>query len=346
MLSRKLSIVFAVLVSVAGVACGGSDDAAATDAPNLTTRPGLLGGMCGGIAGITCQSGLQCKLPENVADGAGTCISAAITVKGAKADRLLAALGGFDAVDSAMGGRASADVTKVSCLSSSNANLDETDPLFNVPVTTCSLEAGPGFTPAHREVKDDAAKAAVLFDALAAAASAFVDSGMGKSDIALKSASCEGHGPGAGSDPANPPPTTVKCTLTSTDGKTVAVSGAKAQRIAQGFGLAGATDQAMGGAFGTDATDLSCERRSNAALDESSPSFEVPAYACSFRATGFDPSSFEIDDAEAKAHELSLALLNAGIEGDASMGGHSSVTASAVTCTKGPGAETSCTLTP
>ena len=60
----------------------------------------------------------------------------------------LAALGGFDAVDNAMGGRASADVTKVSCITSSNANLDSTNPLFSVPITTCSLEAGPGFTPA------------------------------------------------------------------------------------------------------------------------------------------------------------------------------------------------------
>ena len=342
MISRKLSIVFVVLASLGGAACAASGDDGASGNADLTA--GREGATCGGLAGITCGSGLLCKLPQNVADATGTCVSSATTVTGAKADRLLAALGGLDAVDNAMGGRASADVSTVACITSSNANLDDTDPLFNVPITTCSLQAGPGFTPPQRSVTDDPPKAGVLFDALAAAASSSVDSGMGKSDLALKAASCEGHGPGAGDDPANPPPTTVKCTLTTSDGKTASTTGARALRIAQGFGLAGARDQAMGGVFGTNATNLSCERRSNAALDDASPSFEVPAYSCTFTAAGFDPSTFKLDDAEAKAHELSLALTNAGLQADASSGGKSGVTASKISCAKGPGAATSCTL--
>ncbi|HVH42727.1 MAG TPA: hypothetical protein VM925_10300 [Labilithrix sp.] len=288
-----------------------------------------------GVAAAACAS------PEGAEGKSDQDLTSTKVVKGAPAERLLAVLTRFDAADHAMGGRASADVSNVVCSTSLNASLDERDPLVRVPITNCTLEAGPGFDPAHRDITDAPAKAQVIFDAIQAASQSFIDDGMGKSWATLKTVSCDGR---VGLPPDDSS-RSITCVLTGEDGAEVTVDGAKAARLVQGFGLVEAVDFAMGGTVGVRATDVRCERRNNAALDEGNAQYKMAAHSCSFTAPGFAAPNFQVDDPEAKANELFSALTAAGLQADFAMG-KTAVSTSRATCTKGPGSETSCTFAP
>ena len=266
-----------------------------------------------------------------------------LRVTGTKAERVINAFGLADAVDHAMGGRASVDLTHVSVITSANTMVDETDPSFEVPSTTATFDDA-AESPSHRTVTDPAATAAVLFEALAAVDESLTDSGMGKSFVSAPKVSCEGQGPGAGNDPSNPPPTTATCTVTSDAKKTFSVDGKKALRIVQAFGLVSpdSVDHAMGGRFGVEATGVSCERRSNTALDDSSPSFDIPVYSCKGDVPAAKP--FSVDDKDPVAVAILRALEAAGLQPDSAAGGKSGVTSAKLSCTKGPGQPTTCTI--
>jgi hypothetical protein len=274
----------------------------------------------------------------DVVEGSAQDLTSATRVTGAKAERLIAALGGLDAVDHAMGGRSSVDVSNVKCTTVAHTALDVTDPLFNVPITTCALDVD-GATPAHHEVADTPGPARVIFDAVAAASDAFVDSGMGHTWATLKSVSCEGDGPGAGAQ--TPAATVVTCSLTGENGKVVRLDGEKAMRLAQGFGLASVLEHAMGGDFGIISDDLACERSNNTALDESSPAFGIPSHTCAMKVSGLDPAEVAIDDTAATSFKLQKALETAGLEADSAMG-QTVVTSPRITCRKGPSEPASC----
>jgi hypothetical protein len=268
--------------------------------------------------------------------------AAGLHVTGAKAQRLINAFGLLEATDDAMGGRASVDVSKVLVLTHANSALDEQDPDFLVPSTTATFDVA-NQNPAHHEVTDAKAVSQVLFDALAAVDESLADSGMGKTFVTVPKVSCEGQGPGAGDDPKNPPPTTATCKVTGDAGKTFTVDGAKALRIVQAFGLAepDAIDHAMGGRFGVDAANVTCERRANTALDESDPMFEIPAYSC--KGDVPQAKSFSVDDKTPTAAALAKALELAGLQADSGMG-TTGVSSAKVSCAVGPGNPAHCTL--
>jgi hypothetical protein len=71
---RPLTILLAAL-SLLG--CAAAAPSAPSPPPPVSHRaPVAEGGMCGGIAGFQCASGLSCQMPAgqcHVADGAGTC---------------------------------------------------------------------------------------------------------------------------------------------------------------------------------------------------------------------------------------------------------------------------------
>lgn len=77
MFSRLLVAAF-VLVPFAVACSASSEDGTTGDDQNVTARPGEVGGMCGGIAGIPCKPGLTCKHAGNFPDASGTC-EAAVT---------------------------------------------------------------------------------------------------------------------------------------------------------------------------------------------------------------------------------------------------------------------------
>jgi hypothetical protein len=263
-------------------------------------------------------------------------------VKDETAERLLGAFGESDAVDHAMGGRAGVDVKTLMCLTSSNAALEESDPLFMVPITTCTFD-DTNESPSHRSVTDAPLRAKVLFEALNDVAPG--DAGMGKAYASAKTIACEGQGPGAGDDPANPPPTTVTCTITKDDGSTVSADGAKAKRLLQALGLLqpDAIDHAMGGRFGVDASDVQCVLSTNAALDPTAPLFEMPMASCSASFPDLDTPKVSLDDPEPKALVLLDALEKAGIAADSATG-KTGVVVNAVTCRKAPGIATNCKI--
>jgi hypothetical protein len=261
---------------------------------------------------------------------------------GTNAERLIGAFGKLGAVDNAMGGRAGVDVKSLTCLTASNGALDEDDPLFLVPITTCTFE-NTNEQPPHHEAKDDAAKAGVLYDAIAAVDESLVEGAAGTMYASAKSIVCEGHGPSAGSDPDAPPPTTVSCKVTTDDGRVIDVDAAKSKRLAQAFGLFDVIDHAMGGAFGVEAHDVQCALHPNTALDETDSLFGVATHGCSMSIPGRTPEKLSADDAEPKAAALLDALEKGGATADSAMG-KTGVTLNSVTCRKGPGAATSCTL--
>jgi hypothetical protein len=73
MISRIRNLTVVLLAGLSLWACQ-SDSAPTT--PTDPRAPRSEGGLCGGIAGFQCQTGLYCQMtPEmqHVADGAGTC---------------------------------------------------------------------------------------------------------------------------------------------------------------------------------------------------------------------------------------------------------------------------------
>jgi len=74
---RFFALVSLLFVPLAQVACSGNDSASTGDDQNITRghKAGEEGGMCGGIAGIQCKSGLACKLAATTPhpDASGTC---------------------------------------------------------------------------------------------------------------------------------------------------------------------------------------------------------------------------------------------------------------------------------
>lgn len=71
MLSR-LSFFFISFAMFGSVACSTSDDTT-SDESNFTAAPGELGGMCGGLAGVLCGSGLTCETEGAHVDAIGRC---------------------------------------------------------------------------------------------------------------------------------------------------------------------------------------------------------------------------------------------------------------------------------
>ena len=275
--------------------------------------------------------------PADSSQGNAATLANEITVKDDVAERVIAAFGAVDALDAAMGGRAGVEVSSLTCVTASNAALDATDPMSNVPTTTCGFDVA-GRTPARVEVTDPAAKANVLYDALDAAG-AMADAAMGKSYVTAKHVVCTGQR--NVEDPGAIP--TASCDLSLDDGTTKTVTDDKARRLLQAFGMMDVGDSAMGGRFGCDVTGVQCEERSNESLDEKDPQFGVPAYACKMDDAERSPSAVSVEDAQAKAVALLAALEKAGLAADSAMG-KSGVTASRVSCTKGPGEPTTCTL--
>jgi hypothetical protein len=269
-------------------------------------------------------------------DESETVTARSIRISGPKAERLLAAFVRADAVDHAMGGRASVDVRALSALTASNGALDDTDELFLVPTTSASFDnaASPG---KRAEIQDGPAVANVIFDALAAVDESLSDSAMQRTFVTASKVGCDGQGAGAGAEEEVTP--IVTCTVVSESGASFTVRDAAARRIVQAFGLAGAVDHAMGGRFSVAASDVKCERRSNGALDESDPMFNVPAHGCTFAAE----SAKKIEDAFPVAFALRSALEAAGLVADSAMG-HTGVSSAHVTCAKGPGVPTRCVL--
>jgi hypothetical protein len=272
---------------------------------------------------------------------AGATTAPAVEVKGDVAERLLASFGAFDAVDSAMGGRADVDVSKLSCLTSSNAALDESDPSFNLPSTACTFDVA-NRSPANVSATDPVAKAQAIFEALAdAGVSQEPDMG-GKLFVEVQRLVCEGQGAGAGADPTPALPG-VTCTLTTDNATTTTVTDAKARRLVQVFGLIDVVDAAMGGRFGFDVSQVQCERRANDALEPSDPEFEVPEYSCTLDDSGRSPTALSVTDGKPKAVALLAALERAGLSADSGMG-KTGVSSSHVTCSRGPDTPTACSI--
>ncbi len=261
------------------------------------------------ILALLFVAGCSAGASDNAASGPEQDItSGGHTVKGAKAERIIASLESFDAVDHAMGGRASVDIANLLCVASSNIMLDETDPSYAVPITSCAGDLA-NRTPAHVEKIDAPQKAFVAFDAIGSIDDSFEESEMGGRTYAeAKSVSCSGG----------------TCTVTNLAGKAFTVNGDRALRIEQAFGP------------NANAENVKCERSSRAPLDEAEPGFNVPIYEC---------ASPALADAESQAADLMDAIAKAGIDPDAAMGGKLGVGVSHLTCTKGPGVTTSCTLT-
>jgi hypothetical protein len=75
-----LSASFLVLATVFAAGCAGSTssgDPTTGDDSNVTSskKLGTEGGMCGGLAGIRCGTGLECKIADTgSSDPAGTCV--------------------------------------------------------------------------------------------------------------------------------------------------------------------------------------------------------------------------------------------------------------------------------
>jgi hypothetical protein len=250
----------------------------------------------------------------------------------ALAERLMNAFGAVDAVDHAIGGRASVDVSGLSVITSSNGALEDDAPLFLVPMTRASFEDA-AESPSHREVKDAPQLAALLYDAVGAVDASLTGSGEGVTSAKTADVSCEGHGPGAGDDPNHPPPRTATCQVKSEAGSTFTVDGQKALRLVQGFIAFDAVDHAMGGRFSVEVAAVSCERRKSAEL-----SLEMTK--CRVTANG---KTLPISDEVPSARVLGAALQAAGLEADSAMGS-TGVTASRVSCSKGPGRPTDCTI--
>lgn len=262
---------------------------------------------------------------EDDAAGADSAQTGKKPVTGAKAERLLAALGNVGAPS---------DVKGLTCLTASNTALDEDAPLFDVPITTCTF--------ADKTIADAAQKAGVLYDAIAAVDEELEEGAAGTYYASAKSIVCEGQGPGAGSDPANPPPTTVSCKVTSGSGRVIEVDAKKSARLAQAFGLFDVIDHAMGGRFGVEANDVTCAKHPNTALDENAPLFGVATHGCTMKVPGMSPEEVKADDAEPKALALLDSLEKAGAVADSAMG-KTGVSLTEVSCTK-KGATTSCSL--
>jgi hypothetical protein len=276
-------------------------------------------------------------------DDANVTASSGPRVTGPVAKRLVAAFDSMELADHAMAGRVSVDVRGVSCLTSTNGALDENEPLFLVPITTCALDLVGQPNP-HHEIKDEAAKADVLMAALGDIDESLVESGMGKSFVLLKKISCEGHGPSAGSDPNDPPPTTVECTLDRDGAASIKADGAKANRLVQRLGLAvpDAIDHAMGGRFSVDIDSLDCKRISNGALDETDPLIGIPVSSCTITVQG---KAINVEDGTPKAVALQAALEKAGLKPDSAMG-RTGVTATSVSCNGSGSQPFTCSIKP
>jgi hypothetical protein len=169
-----------------------------------------------------------------------------------------------------------------------------------------------------------------------------VDSAMGKSIAQLKKISCEGHGPSAGSDPADPPQRTVTCTIENSDSKSISADGANAKRLFQALALAvpDAVDNAMGGRFGIDIDGVDCKQASNFALEETDPLVGISVASCTLTVSG---KAVKVDDGAPKSLELLSALEKAGLRADSAMG-KTGVTAKSVSCKGSASQPITCSL--
>ena len=72
----KAGLAAALLLTLAGACESPGDGGSVPPPPPPGRTPVAEGGMCGGIAGFQCQTGLYCSMtPEmqHIADGSGTC---------------------------------------------------------------------------------------------------------------------------------------------------------------------------------------------------------------------------------------------------------------------------------
>src|SRR5438445_443419 len=97
-------------------------------------------------------------------------------------------------------------------------------------------------------------------------------------------------------------------------------TGAKAERLLAAFGEANAVDNAMGGRFGVEASDVQCAFHGNTALDEAAPLFGVATHGCKMTIADRTPAEVSADDPEPKAEALLDALEKAGAVADSAMG--------------------------
>jgi hypothetical protein len=239
-----------------------------------------------------------------------------------------------------MGGRAEVDATNVTLLTSNNGALDPNDLSYLVPITTATFDDD-AMDPTHQSLADAPQVAKLFFDALAAVDESLADSGMGKTYVTATRVTCSGTGPGAGD--IEPKPKTATCDVTSSLGEVFHVDGDKALRLVQGFAHVNGVDQAMGGKFDVEANDLSCERRSNEALEESDPFFEIALHDCTMTLPDSETSNVTVTDASPNALALQRAASLAGLTVSSAMG-KSGVVSAHVSCTKSSSVAPTCKL--
>ena len=138
------------------------------------------------LAGCEARTSVTGRDEQNLDEAAR--LAGPIEVAGEKASLLVEAFAAVDAVDQALGDRLSVEVTNVSCLTAVNT----ADPLFAVPVTTCTLDVAQA-TPPRREVVDAPAdaggKALRLLRALEAAGAATTTAN-GKTGVTASFVAC------------------------------------------------------------------------------------------------------------------------------------------------------------
>lgn len=257
-------------------------------------------------------------------------------LRGVQAERLINSLEPFKAVTHASASSASVDVSEVRCLTAWNGFIEEIDPAFMIPQTTCTLKVAR----ATRELEDPLAAGAALFTALEEAG-ADTDAATGKEFAEVSRISCRGIGLGAGADPGDGD-FEASCTLELADATTKSVDGTLAWRLINALDLMDAADHAMGGRVGADATDVVCRKSRNEFLDEGDALFGVPTYGCRMKSD----IAGDLDQTDAAPQSVALfdALVAAGLE-ESSATGKSGVSATRLRCRRTRGQPTWCAIT-
>src|SRR5215510_366536 len=72
-----------ILGAVLTIGCSSASDTTSGDEQDVKkAAPGTKGGLCGGIGGIQCKSGLSCQLSATGPDASGKCVAVAAGEEG------------------------------------------------------------------------------------------------------------------------------------------------------------------------------------------------------------------------------------------------------------------------
>jgi hypothetical protein len=255
--------------------------------------------------------------------------------------RLLAAFDAVGGIDHASRGARGIRAHDLTCVTHSNDALSENHPLFQVPITECGYSSE-GFS-ARFSTEDDPLPATLVFDAIVdVVAQDNVSHEIGdRSHVSVNTLRCEGMGLGAGADPNAAPPFTASCDLTIDGSGPIHVEGAPARRILRALDHAGATDHASGGTFGSNLSDLHCQKNGNGPLGAGDPMQGIATSTCDLVRDG-QPA--HVVDPKQDARALSTALEKVGLVSSHAAGGQTGVMAASVECFEGNGKPASCSV--